>query len=535
MHLAHDSIQWSIRFLRRHSDGDIFPSIPELAAISQHPESLTKALSSTPLSELIPQPSRRFIVPKGELSYRVATQLHPQDSVVLTSLIHQYGARVEARRLAKDTVYSYRFSPDIEHGLYGNPRYWTDFWSRGRSAVSSYSHVLFCDIADFYNQIYHHTVENQLAESSVPKDAVDWICRLLGSTTAGVSRGVPIGPHAVHLVAECTLIPIDNSLRSHGLNFIRCADDLVVFCNSYDEAMSALRVVVTTLDKQQRLILQHYKTRIFESREFEHHCRRMLEDRPINAAEGRLLKVVRKHSDGNPYASITYNQISAEDQKEFSESTIDNIVNEYLASEETDFFRLKWFFRRLTQVGDPHALPVAIGNISKLRPCIAEICSYITSARSVDPIKWNGIGRQLLNLLEWPPITESEFLKLSIMSLFAKNRHMNHFEELARPFAQSDQHARREILLAARENVAKDWIREHKESYVNMDPWQKMAFVYCMSILPTDEKKHFLKRIRHSCAFEDSLLKWAIRFTLTARSAFTTPSSPGRSRVPSTG
>ena len=88
----------------------------------------------------------------------------------------------------------------------------------------------------------------------------------------------------------------------------------------------------------------------------------------------------------------------------------------------------------------------------------------------------------------------------------------SHFEELARPFPQSDQHTRREILLAAKENLAKDWIREHKESYVNMDPWQKMAFVYCMSILPTDEKGHFLRRLTHSCAFEKSLLKWAVGF-----------------------
>ena len=236
----------------------------------------------------------------------------------------------------------------------------------------------------------------------------------------------------------------------------------------------------------------------------------MLKDRPINDAEGRLLRVVRKHSDGNPYATITYNEISTDDQKEFSESVIESIVKEYLEKGETDFARLKWFFRRLTQVGDPSALPVAIGNMSKIRPCIAEICSYIASAKSVDPRKWIGVGRELLGLLDWAPITESEFLKLSIMSLFGKNRHMNHFEALARPFAQSDSHTRREILLAAKANSAKDWIREHKESCVNMDPWQKMAFLYCMSILPADEKKHFLKTVSHSCEFEGCLVKWAI-------------------------
>jgi len=512
MTLDRDSIEWSIRFLRRHSDGDIFPSIPELSAISDNPDSLVEDLSSTAMCQLDPQPSRRFIVPKDELSYRLATQLYPQDSIILTSIVHQYGNKIEARRLGREAVYSYRFDPDIEHGLYGPASYWRDFWSRGRSASVGCSHVLYCDIADFYNQIYHHTVENQLAESSFPEDAIRWIRKLLSSTTAGISRGVPVGPHAVHLIAECTLIPIDNSLRSHGVKFIRCADDLIVFCDSYDDATRALRVVVTTLDRQQRLILQHHKTEIYESSAFRSHCGRMIDDRPINAAEGRLNRVVRKHSDGNPYVSISYSELSAEDQREFSESTIEEIINEYMARDETDFARLKWFFRRLTQVGDSAGLPNVIGNMSKLRPCIADICLYISSVRSVNPGKWRGIGMELLKLLEWSPITESEFLKLSIMSLFARNSHMNHFEVLAQPFAQSDQHTRREILLAANANSAKDWIREHKESYVSMDPWQKMAFVYCMAILPSDEKKHFLRRVTNSCPFEKSLKEWATDF-----------------------
>ena len=510
MKLSPDSIEWSLRFLQRHSDGDIFPSIPELSAVCEDPMSLIKDLAATPLCRLPPQPSRRFIVPKDELSYRLATQLYPQDSIILTSIVHQYGKQIEARRLAKENVCSYRFEPDMEYGLYGRATYWNDFWSRGRSASASCTHVLYCDIADFYNQIYHHTVENQLAESRFPRTTIKWILELLSSTTARVSRGVPVGPHAVHLIAECTLIPVDNSLRSHGLNFARCADDIMVFCDSYDAAMRALRVVVTTLDKQQRLILQHHKTKIYTNDRFDSHCRKMMEDRPINAAEGRLLKVVREHSDGNPYASITHNQIPSEVRKEFSESIIDDIVNEYLRSPETDFSRLKWFFRRLTQVGDPGALPIVIGNASKLRPCIADICTYMASVRSVEPETWRRIGGQLLGLLEWPAIKDSEFLKLSIMSLFAKNRHMNHFEEFARHFPQSDQHTRREVLLAAKKNLATDWLREHKESYVNMDPWQKMAFVYCMSILPTDEKRHFLRRISHSSGFEDSLLKWAV-------------------------
>ena len=73
----------------------------------------------------------------------------------------------------------------------------------------------------------------------------------------------------------------------------------------------------------------------------------------------------------------------------------------------------------------------------------------------------------------------------------------------------SDSFARREIMLSAYQNKAFDWLREHKESFGNMDPWQKMAFIYCASALPKDEKKYFINRYSYHGPFEDVLSKWA--------------------------
>ena len=509
--LNRDSIEWAIEFTKRHSDGDIFPPIPEIAALSQAPQDYISALSSTPLIQLTPQAYRRFVVPKRELSYRLATQLHPQDSIILTALVHQYGKGIEDRRLTSDIVYSYRFEPQKDHGLYRSPPQWNAFWSKARMASEGCSHVLYCDIADFYNQIYHHVVENQLSESKFPKDAVKWIVDLLKSTTATVSRGIPIGPHAVHLIAECTLVPVDNSLVSHGLYFIRYADDLVIFCESRDDAKRDLFEIVRTLDKQQRLILQDSKTRVFSADDFAQHCKEMIEDRPISEAEDRLLNIVGKYSEGNPYALITYNDISEEDWKQFSREVLDTIIMDYLDRDPVDFVRLRWFFRRLAQVGHPGALRSVITNFKSLEPCIAEISSYIGSIQSIDPREWTAVGKELLMLLSCSPIVDNEFFRLSILSLFSRNSYINHFESLASTFGSRDQHARREILLAAKANCAQDWLREHKEDYTSMDPWQQMAFVYCASILPHDERVHFLGKRSFSCSFCECLAKWATK------------------------
>jgi hypothetical protein len=106
--------------------------------------------------------------------------------------------------------------------------------------VKRWGASFYCDISDFYNQIYHHAIENQLIEADLPNQATKWIISLLESTTAGVSRGVPIGPHAIHLIAEASLIPVDNSMAANGLDFIRYADDILIFSESERDARRAL-------------------------------------------------------------------------------------------------------------------------------------------------------------------------------------------------------------------------------------------------------------------------------------------------------
>lgn len=509
MTIAQQSIQWALEFLAEHSDGDLFPKIIELDAIKQDANSFWADLAGKPLGHFAPGPCRRFIVPKDEISYRQATQLHPQDNILLSALAYEYGQGIEARRLTSDIIFSYRFSPSTAAGLYDTQEAWNKFWNACAADALNYSTILYCDIADFYNQIYHHTVENQLAESGFPNQAIKWIMQLLESTTAGVSRGVPIGPHAIHLIAEMTLIPVDNALNIRNIAFRRYADDIVIFCKSKPEARSRLSLLATTLDTQQRLTLQRHKTRIYTQGEFLSVCQRMVEDRPINSDEDQLLALVRRYSGGDPYRTILFSQISDSDWRSIHELAIRGIINEYLDSEEPDFIRLRWFYRRLTQIGHPGALSVSLERISELGPCLANICTYIGSIQTLDGSQWLALGESLLSLLDNEDVAGNEYFRLSILSLFTRNADVNHVAELVRVYASGAPFARREVLLAANINEATDWLRELKESYQTMDPWQQMAFIYCARRFPKDERKYFINRQSFSRPYEEALAKWA--------------------------
>ncbi|MBP0031397.1 RNA-directed DNA polymerase [Roseofilum sp. Guam] len=544
MSLQGDSIRWAIKFLHKYSDGDLFPKILEIDAIQESEDDFVKLVEGKDLSSFPPGSCRRFIVPKDEIAYRQATQLDPQDSIILTALIHQYGQGIEDRRLSDTKIFSYRFKPDKKLGLYASQDSWNNFWSIASEQSHKFGTILYCDIADFYNQIYHHTVENQLIESGFSNQAIKWIISLLESTTAKVSRGLPIGPHAIHLIAESAMIPIDNSLSSMGINFIRFADDIIVFCTSPESGKQALSSIAATLDKQQRLMLQRHKTKFYSPKEFQELCRSMIEDRPISYEEDQLLKIIRKYSQGNPYAMISYNEVSDEDWKTISGDIISTIIKEYIGQKESltrnvikfatnwipndsnisgalsslfdrevDYIRLRWFYRRLTQIGHPGAIDVSLENLESLTPCFANICTYLVSVQSVEKEKWIQIGAKLLTLLQSEDVKGNEYFRLSILSLFTRNKYINHFSQLAQQYSSSEPFARREILLAAKQNLAFDWLREYKESYQAMDAWQKTAYIYGCSGWPLDEKKYFLNSLKSYRPFETILVKWAKKST----------------------
>ena len=388
MSITAESIHWAVDFVARHGDGDLFPKVPETEAIQAYCDYFIGLIGENPLSTIHSRAHRRFIVPKDEISYRQATQLDPQDSILLSAIIYEYGQGIENRRLPATQVFSYRFEPTPQAGLYGGQNAWNEFWEEAYSKSCESSRVLYCDIADFYNQIYHHTVENQLTESGFPSQTVKWIIRLLASTTAGVSRGVPIGPHGIHLIAEASLIPIDNSIAANGIDFIRYADDIVVFCDDAQQARNALAVIAGVLDKQQRLTLQRHKTKFMEPSDFATMCGTMVEDRPISEAEDTVLRLIRKYSGGNPYQTVYYNEISPEDWASLGEDSIRSVILDYIQCDPVDYVRLSWFYRRLTQIGHPGAIDVTFNEFDRLGPCLAAVCTYLASVQTIEAERW---------------------------------------------------------------------------------------------------------------------------------------------------
>jgi len=511
MKVDSDSLRWAINHLITLSDSDLFPRPIELDVVSKLGKDAITFLSNLDLTQVTPGPSRRFIIPKDNLSYRIATQLDPLYSIFLAAIIYKYGNLLEKKRRPKheDQVFSYRFSPDNSGHFYDSDFSWNLFWNKCFEKSKDYAYTVILDISDFYNQIYYHPLENQLRECGLPNQVLKWIMDLLKSITARVSRGIPVGPHSVHLLAEISINPIDNSLVSRGIKFCRYVDDLIIFCNSGTEARTIILQVAYILDKQQKLILQNQKTKILERDKFQEYCSEMIEDRPINDLEKNILNIIRKYSGGNLYQTVYLGDILENDLKQFNEASINKILSDYLNQEKPDYIRLRWFIRRLSQVGHPSGIKYCVDHFDKLTPTISEICQYFVSVSNFSDPEWSDVGNRLIQLLGNEIIRSNEYFQMSIYSLFNRKIELNHLDKLLRSYRNISALFQREIIITTYKNGITDWIRELKEHFLVMDIWSKRSFLIACSILPKEERKIFINQISCDNKLDELIIKWA--------------------------
>jgi len=512
MKLSEESLSWAIDHLNKFGDTDLFPKPLEFDIIGDNKDNVLSKLKDIDLGNYTFGSARRFVVPKDKVSYRIATQLDPIDSIFLTAIIHEYGQKIEDNRIEtiENRVFSYRFNPQNDYSLYDPDISWIDFWENCKTKSEKYKYAIYLDIADFYNQIYHHTIENKLIETGFPNQVTKWLIGLFESVTAKVSRGIPVGSHSTHLIAELVMIEIDNSMILKGFDFCRYVDDIVVFCQTEEEASIIIYKMADLLDKQQRLMLQKQKTKIYSDMEiFNRHCNDMIQDQPINSQEKEILKIIKRKGLGrNPYEHINIQDLDDNDLKHFTTKIIENIFEEYLNGQDSNYTRLRWFLRRLSQVGIATGVDFCIQNMQRMTPALSDVCHYLISSSKNYQSDWKIQGDLVIERLNSDIIKSNEYFQLSLLNLFSKNKDLNHISKLIGMYQNSSPSLRRKIILTAYTNNSASWIRELKESYETMDIWSKRSFIIAISCLPKDEKKFFLGTVQNNDILNDILKQW---------------------------
>lgn len=170
--LPRDVLDWSLSSIERHGDNDLFNIPFEFRVFRSHWTELADELLDLRVDSYRWSEPRKLLLPKDRISFRRACQLDPLDSLILTALVKAVGTAIEARRKPRDVVFSSRFAANGD-SLYDSKLGWEQFWAGSRRRAESSEVVARTDIADFYNQVPHGEILEQLAVVGTPERVLD--------------------------------------------------------------------------------------------------------------------------------------------------------------------------------------------------------------------------------------------------------------------------------------------------------------------------------------------------------------------------
>ena len=484
--LAKTHIRWAIRHIAKEGDTDIIATPFEHKLLRKHQTRVIDQLSRIDISSHNWRDTRRFISQKDMVSFRPVCQLDPIDAILFAALISQNKNRLNAY-LAKfrRNVYSHELVCSNSGEMYERRDGWMRFWqdSSKKASREKCNFVAVTDVVDYYNQIYHHTLENQLDEAKVSRPHKTALKNLLQFETDKVSRGIPVGPHPSHALAELAMAPIDGFLNQSGIEYSRYVDDFHLFVESESKATLALGQLAQALDSQ-KLSLNRSKTRVFPRDEFIDHAHRKSISDPINAIEGRLLELLSDHID-DPYDELDIEELDDDEQEELFGLAVDEVLTEYLEADRVDYPRIGWLLRRLAQVGTPGAAKFVVQNLGNLLPVVSDVAKYLSRV-DIEVGAALQLGELLVESLKNDVISHSEYLAACILSSFSDSPEFNNFGDIE-IFYHGNPMVKRKIVLAASAQKKADWIRGIKRDFSSADTWLKRAIILACGRLPKDE------------------------------------------------
>ena len=174
----------------------------------------------------------------------------------------------------------------------------------------------------------------------------------------------------------------------------------------------------------------------------------------------------------------------------------------------------KLLINRLGQIRNTGPLDHLLAGIDNLHPVLMEIVRYLSEIEAgLTAEQRRQIGELLLGKLKDSVMTNLEFNKMQIMSLFAGSTGWSNSEGLARYYSlNSGPFFRRKLLLALGRSGQDYWLRERKPTFDQMPPWEKRAFLYAASCFPKDERTHWYNAILKSRdELEKSIIPWALK------------------------
>lgn len=501
--IAPNALDWSKAHISRFGDTDFFPLPFEFECLWGDWSTVKAALSQLDLANLPPRPHRTMLVPKPRGGFRVVTQLDPLDAVLYAAIGFEAAPVIEQWRTpaSQKIACSYRLAPDASGALFSSSADgWTDFQSHSTALASktTCTYVALADISDFYNQIYHHRMHNALESASIPSPRPTSIEAFVGRITAKQSRGLPVGPSASIILAEACLDDVDQRLRNVGLVHTRYVDDFRVFCKSEAEAHQALHELTRYLFTAHRLSLQAHKTRVVNKDDFVRRDLVEPEEREKRSKLAEAKKLIQEAVDaaGHYGGDIDEKELLEEHDNVLARRALVRAFKATCKKSPLDLGLSRYLLRRAAKLRTRELVLPVTEHLHVLAPVFRDVAIYYDRVwhDTVQDIVRTAIPNFLKSdSLGWLPYVQEWSLWL-----MHKRQFVSKVKEEA-VLARVDESIRfRHYALLAKRERRVEWIRQHKETWMNLGPWDRRAVLWAASALPRDERRAWLEPITQS-------------------------------------
>lgn len=503
--LRETSIEWSLKHLLHYYDSDFFPKLFEFKALSHNWISVKGYLSNLDLETYIPSSPIINLAHKNIYNFRVVHQLDPIDSIIFTSLVRESCEIIENYRIpiTESIACSYRIQPDINGSFFNREdNGWGRYNNKLNELLDEYKngYVLVCDIADYYNQIYTHRVQNILSEAG--KGEFDTHSKILESfimsLNKNTSKGIPVGPAPSIILAELVMGDIDKKILNFTRSFVRWVDDIRIFFNTKNEALELLHELSKYLYSPHRLIFSSEKTKIISTKDFYNEYfnvelkkeQKAVFDEVDTIAQEKIKEIIEEiQNEKGIYfdiddVDIDYDKICEdvieEDQFNLISKAYSKLMNMCISEEYIDVSTLRHIIRKSTAMRIRCLVPIILNNFEKLLPVIRESVIYLNRVLNSKMIKeFEENFKTIINsyYMHFPFINTwiSYMLQNSLFNEINLPSNLNSIITI-----------RDKALISLRKNDV-TWIKEYKESIDMLGVWDKRAILYSSKALSYDE------------------------------------------------
>ncbi|WP_321873669.1 RNA-directed DNA polymerase, partial [Burkholderia ubonensis] len=462
-------------------------------------ESQIKGMGFTPISHIL--------VPKKELfDFRKCAIIEPVDEVRYLALVLQIADLIEVKRpnKSKNSVFSYRFHPSKGY-LFDQKYNYTSFREHvsKKSRQRNVNVVVSCDISNFYDRLNLHRLECILSSNpKIDKKIILQINELLLFWSGRDSYGIPVGSNASRILAEASLIEVDNFLTSHKISYCRFVDDFRLFAPDAATAHRWLALLVDRLSKE-GLFLNTGKTQIKDVSvvaEPEPELDDQGEDEPAKSSDpvpernrDDVARIIRGYSGLIP---TKFRALTASELNRIREEDISDRLDKISSSVLIDPMNLVALVKSCVAKADPVGLMEVVKNLNKFPQFIPYVIDAIIKNENIfDDSHVDGLSSHLSYWLDRDHAPE--FVSIFVIRFFGHGRFKNKsmLMECFRRLRRNDgSYIGRALLEQLEPIVERGEVIEIRDYFVRADQSERRQISKMVDIhLTKGEKRPFFK------------------------------------------